>query len=58
MNKLLEPVVATPTKIRGVALPDEPEVESKVTNETPILSLLYPEVSVGSGMKVPIESSG
>jgi hypothetical protein len=50
MKRLLEPVVATPTKIRGVALPEEPDVESKVTNETPILSLLYPEVSVGSGM--------
>ena len=48
-KRLLEPTVATPTKIRGVALPDEPDVESNVTKETPILSLLYPVVSVGSG---------
>lgn len=37
---LLEPWLATPTKIRGVAFPEDPEVESKVTQETPILSLL------------------
>ena len=53
MNRLAEPWVATPTKMRGVALPELPEVESKVTKETPILSLLYPLVSVGSGTYVP-----
>lgn len=46
---LFEPLLATPTKIRGVAFPLEPEVESNVTHATPILSLLYPLVSVGSG---------
>lgn len=45
--------VATPTKIRGVALPEEPDVESNVTNATPCLSLLYPLVSVGSATYVP-----
>ena len=51
---LSEPLFATPTKIRGVAFPDEPDVESKVTHESPIMSLLYPDVSVGSGMYVPV----
>lgn len=47
---LLEPLFATPTKIRGVAVPEEPEDLSKVTQAIPILSELYPEVSEGSGM--------
>ena len=49
MKRLLEVLVPTPTKIRGVAEPEEPEVESNVTNAIPCLSLLYPLVSVGSG---------
>ncbi len=49
MKILSEPWFATPTKMRGVALPEELEVESKVTHEIPILSLLRPVVSVGSG---------
>ena len=48
-NILSDPLFATPTKIRGVGLPDEPEVESKVIQDNPTMSLLYPEVSVGSG---------
>lgn len=32
---LLAPLVATPTKIRGVALPDVPDVLSKVTHAIP-----------------------
>lgn len=47
-KRLEEPTVATPTKMRGVALPDVPDVVSNVTKETPILSLLYPDVSVAS----------
>ena len=50
---LSDPKFATPTKMRGVALPLEPEVESKVTHDRPMMSLLYPEVSVGSGAYVP-----
>lgn len=38
----------------GMTLPDAPEVESKVTKETPIGSLLYPDVSVESGSYVPV----
>ena len=53
MNRLLEVFVPTPTKIRGVAFPDDPDVESNVTKETPCLSLLYPLVSVGSAWYVP-----
>ena len=50
---LSEPVLATPTKILGVATPFDPLVESNVTNEIPSLSLLYPLVSDGSGTYVP-----
>ena len=39
-NKLVDPLFATPTKILGVAFPDDPEVESNVTKAIPILSLL------------------
>lgn len=39
-NMLFDPLLATPTKIRGVALPDEPDVESKVTQAKPCMSLL------------------
>ena len=39
-NTFEEPTLATPTKIRGVAFPDDPEVESNVTKEMPTLSLL------------------
>lgn len=39
--------------MRGVGLPEEPDVESKVTQDTPISSLLYPLVSVGSATNVP-----
>lgn len=46
---LSDPAFATPTNILGVAEPLEPEVESNVTQLMPILSLLYPYVSVGSG---------
>lgn len=46
---------ATPTKILGVAVPRLPLVESKVTNEIPMISPFNPSVSVGSGMKVPIK---
>ena len=49
------PVVATPTKMRGVAFPELPDVESNVTNETPMGSLLYPLVSVGSATYVPVQ---
>ena len=45
---LSEPLFATPTKIRGVAGPFLPEVESNVTQANPWMSLLYPVVSVGS----------
>lgn len=55
MNMLGEPTLATPTKMRGVAWPDEPEVESNVTNVMPVLSLLIPLLSVGSGAYVPVE---
>ena len=48
-NTLSDAKLATPAKIRGVASPLEPEVESKVTHARPMMSLLYPEVSVGSG---------
>ena len=47
------PTEATPTKIRGVAAPDDPDVESKVTKVIPVLSLLIPLLSVGSGAYVP-----
>lgn len=67
MNTLVEPALATPTKIRGVADPDVPDDLSKVTQAMPIsrvcgyrknngkysaptISLLYPVVSVGSGI--------
>lgn len=50
-------MLATPTKIRGVALPDEAEVESKVTHAIPVLSLLYPLESEGSAIYVPKEQS-
>ena len=46
----LAPVLATPTKIRGVALPEEAEVESKVIHARPVLSLLYPLLSEGSAI--------
>ena len=46
---LSRPISATPTKIRGVAFPDEPDVESNVTQVMPILSLLIPLLSDGSG---------
>ena len=49
-NTLFEQALATPTKMRGVAVPFEPDVESNVTHERPMMSLLYPEVSVGSGI--------
>lgn len=52
-NTLSVPFETTPTKILGVADPEVPDVESNVTQATPILSLLYPDVSVGSGMYVP-----
>lgn len=51
---LASPLSATPANIRGVASPDDPEVESNVTNERPNMSELYPEESDGSGAKVPI----
>jgi hypothetical protein len=34
------PMLATPTKIRGVADPAVPDVESNVTQEIPTISLL------------------
>ena len=43
---LLDPILATPTKILGVAEPDEPEVLSKVTQEIPVnvvFNILMPE---------------
>ena len=46
---LSRPISATPTKIRGVDFPDEPDVESNVTQVIPILSLLIPLLSDGSG---------
>lgn len=49
----VEPKFAIPTKILGVAEPLAPELASKVTNETPSMSLLYPDVSVGSGAYEP-----
>jgi hypothetical protein len=50
---LSSPLLTTPTKIRGVALPDEPEEGSNVIQARPIISELYPLVSLESGMKVP-----
>lgn len=43
---LFEPLFATPTKIRGVAAPEEPEVRSKVTHEIPMISLQMLEPSL------------
>ena len=37
---LSEPLFATPTKMRGVAVPFDPEVESNVTQAIPMISLL------------------
>lgn len=34
------PVLATPTKMRGVAVPEVPEVVSKVIQAIPMMSLL------------------
>ena len=39
-NTLLVPLLTLPTKIRWVADPDVPLVESNVTKAIPILSLL------------------
>ena len=50
---MVDPRFATPTKILGVAEPADPEVRSKVTHASPILSLFRPEVSVGSGIYDP-----
>ena len=39
-TKILDfPLLATPTKMRGVAVPFDPEVESKVTKAIPTLSV-------------------
>ena len=46
----VDPRFATPTKILGVWEPLDPELESKVTKEIPVLSLFNPDVSDGSGM--------
>lgn len=54
---LLDPILATPTKILGVAEPDEPEVLSKVTQEIPVnvvFNILMPEELEGG--LVPIIS--
>lgn len=54
---LLDPILATPTKILGVAEPDELEVLSKVTQEIPVnvvFNILMPEELEGG--LVPIIS--
>ena len=51
---LLVPALATPTKMRGVAVPAVPVVVSNVTNDMPTMSLAYPEESVGSWIYVPV----
>ena len=54
---LLDPILATPTKILGVAEPDELEVLSKVTQEIPVnvvFIILMPEELEGG--LVPIIS--
>lgn len=54
---LVEPLFATPTKILGVADPLDPDDLSKVTQAIPILSELYPLVSVGSAIYEPVLAS-
>lgn len=37
---LVAPLLATPTKMRGVAVPDVPDVLSKVTHAIPVAEIV------------------